>query len=170
MWLYLQAGWVYDRTTFGSSAVMDWDLVCEKKGTIFSMKMEEKPFKSSLKIRGCFIRRRKRNFHPRCCLYDFLVIFSFSANRKEIRKLPEHKKTMGRKLNLRISPQIFEKIWNGPNGILRGLGETDSWKKPEVENLVTFKLFQEPRGTSPVVDKYRQWQLVCHEYEYQKNY
>jgi hypothetical protein len=23
------------------------------------------------------------------------------------------------------------------NGILRGLGETDSWKKPEVENLVT---------------------------------
>ncbi len=29
-------------------------------------------------------------------------------------------------LELRISPRIFEKIRNGPNGILRGLGETDS--------------------------------------------
>jgi hypothetical protein len=29
---------------------------------------------------------------------------------------------------------------NGPNGILRDLGETESWKKPEVENLVTLSL------------------------------
>jgi hypothetical protein len=29
-------------------------------------------------------------------------------------------------LDLRISPQIFEKIWNGPNGTLWGWGETDS--------------------------------------------
>jgi hypothetical protein len=29
-------------------------------------------------------------------------------------------------LDLRISPQIFEKIRNGPNGILWGWGETDS--------------------------------------------
>jgi hypothetical protein len=29
-------------------------------------------------------------------------------------------------IELRISPRIFEKIRNGPNGILRGLGETDS--------------------------------------------
>ena len=29
-------------------------------------------------------------------------------------------------LELRVSPRIFEKIRNGPNGILRGLGETDS--------------------------------------------
>jgi hypothetical protein len=29
--------------------------------------------------------------------------------------------------------RIFEKIWNGPNGILWGWGETDSWKKPEVK-------------------------------------
>ncbi len=29
-------------------------------------------------------------------------------------------------LELRISPRIFEKIPKGPNGILRGLGETDS--------------------------------------------
>ncbi len=38
-------------------------------------------------------------------------------------------------LELWISPRIFEKIRNSPNGILRGLGETDSWKKPEVEKL-----------------------------------
>ncbi len=29
-------------------------------------------------------------------------------------------------LYLRISPRIFEKIRNGPNGILQGWGETDS--------------------------------------------
>ncbi len=29
---------------------------------------------------------------------------------------------------------------NIPNGILRGLGETDSWKKPEAKNLVTLSL------------------------------
>jgi hypothetical protein len=29
-------------------------------------------------------------------------------------------------LELRIPPQIFEKIRNSPDGILRGLGETDS--------------------------------------------
>ncbi len=43
-------------------------------------------------------------------------------------------------LKLQISPRIFEKIRNDPHGILRGLGETDSWKKPEVENLVTLSL------------------------------
>jgi hypothetical protein len=43
-------------------------------------------------------------------------------------------------LELQISPSIFEKIRNDPNGILRGLGETDPGKKPEVENLVTLSL------------------------------
>ncbi len=43
-------------------------------------------------------------------------------------------------LDLRISPRICEKIWNGPNGKLRRVGETDSWKKPEVENPVTLSL------------------------------
>ncbi len=43
-------------------------------------------------------------------------------------------------IKLRISPRIFEKIRNNPNGILRGLGETDSWKKPDVKNLVTLSL------------------------------
>ncbi len=41
---------------------------------------------------------------------------------------------------LRISPRIFEKIRNNPNGILKGLGVTDSREKPEVENLVTLSL------------------------------
>ncbi len=32
-------------------------------------------------------------------------------------------------INLRISQRIFEKIQKGSNGILGGLGDTDSWKK-----------------------------------------
>jgi hypothetical protein len=43
-------------------------------------------------------------------------------------------------LELRISPQIFEKILNGPKDLIRGLGETDPCKKPEVENLVSLFL------------------------------
>ncbi len=43
-------------------------------------------------------------------------------------------------LELRISPQIFEKIWNGPNDIIKGLGETDPYRKPEVKNLVKLSL------------------------------
>jgi hypothetical protein len=38
-------------------------------------------------------------------------------------------------LDLQISPQIFEKIWNGPNLILWGWGETDSWKKTEAKKI-----------------------------------
>ena len=52
-------------------------------------------------------------------------------------------------LELRISPRIFEKIRNDPNGILRGLGETDSWKKPEVENLVTLSLLGAQESIPP---------------------
>jgi hypothetical protein len=43
-------------------------------------------------------------------------------------------------LELRISPRIFEKIQNGPYGIISGLGETDPCRKPEVENLVVLSL------------------------------
>ncbi len=43
-------------------------------------------------------------------------------------------------LGLRISSRVFEKNRNGPYGILRGLGKTDSCKKPEVENLVALSL------------------------------
>ena len=40
--------------------------------------------------------------------------------------LPPVSTTLVVNLELRISPRIFEKIRNGPYGILRGLGETDS--------------------------------------------
>ncbi len=40
----------------------------------------------------------------------------------------------GNNINSRISPRIFEKIQNSPNGILMGLGDTDLWKKPEARN------------------------------------
>ncbi len=43
-------------------------------------------------------------------------------------------------LDLRISPRIFEKNRNDPNGLLWGWGETDSSKKPEAKNLVTLSL------------------------------
>jgi hypothetical protein len=46
--------------------------------------------------------------------------------------------TLAININSRLSPRIFEKIQNGPNGILMGLGDTDSWKKPELENLVSW--------------------------------
>ncbi len=36
--------------------------------------------------------------------------------------------------------QIFKKIRKDPNIIIRGLGEGDSWKKPEAKNLVTLPL------------------------------
>jgi len=44
------------------------------------------------------------------------------------------------RLDLRISPQIFEKIWNDPNVIIRGLGKGDLWKKLEAKNLMTLSL------------------------------
>jgi hypothetical protein len=34
----------------------------------------------------------------------------------------------------------FSKIRNSPNGIIRGFGKTDLWKKPEAKNLVTLSL------------------------------
>ncbi len=50
--------------------------------------------------------------------------------------------TMVVHLELRIFLQIFKKISNGPNGILRGLGETDSWKnwKSKISWHCPFKL------------------------------
>ena len=43
-------------------------------------------------------------------------------------------------LERRISSRIFEKIWNGPIGTLRGLGETHSWKKPSRKSHDTVPL------------------------------
>ena len=46
----------------------------------------------------------------------------------------------GVNIHLQICPRIFKEIWNGPKEILMGPGDTDSWKKPEVKNLVTDSL------------------------------
>jgi hypothetical protein len=43
-------------------------------------------------------------------------------------------------IHSRLSSRIFEKYRNDPNGILRGQGDTDLRKKPEVENLVSDSL------------------------------
>jgi hypothetical protein len=43
-------------------------------------------------------------------------------------------------IELRISQRNVEKIRNGPNGIIRSLGETDPCRKPEVKNLVALSL------------------------------
>ncbi len=44
------------------------------------------------------------------------------------------------KYSFAIISANFRKIRNDPNGILRGPGDTDLWKKPEVENLVSDSL------------------------------
>jgi hypothetical protein len=38
-------------------------------------------------------------------------------------------------LELQISPQIFEKLLNGPNDIIKGLGETDPCRKKSRETV-----------------------------------
>ncbi len=43
-------------------------------------------------------------------------------------------------LTCKKSPGIFKKFEIDPNFIFRGLGEGDSWKKPEAKNLVTLSL------------------------------
>jgi hypothetical protein len=39
-------------------------------------------------------------------------------------------------LELRISPKIFEKIRSGPNGIIRGLGETEKTRSRKSHGTV----------------------------------
>jgi hypothetical protein len=43
-------------------------------------------------------------------------------------------------IHSRLSPRIFEKNQNNLNGILRGPGDTDLCKKPEVKNLMSDSL------------------------------
>jgi hypothetical protein len=49
-------------------------------------------------------------------------------------------------LELQISPRICDKIRNGPNGILRGLGETDSWKSRDSVPLRSPGIDSQPGG------------------------
>ncbi len=78
--------------------------------------------------------------------------------------LPPVSMTLVVHLELRISPRIFEKIRNGPHGIIRGLGETDPCRKPEVGNLVTLSL--EPDavlyiGTGKLSKSAKHCKLIC---------
>ena len=59
---------------------------------------------------------------------------------KDFFHLPPVSTTPVVNLQLRISPRIFEKIRNGPNGILWGWGKLIDEKKPEAKNLVTLSL------------------------------
>jgi hypothetical protein len=68
--------------------------------------------------------------------YKIIKIFLF----EDFFHLPPVSLTPVANLELRISPQIFEKIRNGLKEILWGWGETDSWKEPEAKNLVTLSL------------------------------
>jgi hypothetical protein len=43
-------------------------------------------------------------------------------------------------LDFGIFSANFQKVWNDPYVIFRGLGEHDSWKKPEAKNPVTLSL------------------------------
>jgi hypothetical protein len=54
--------------------------------------------------------------------------------------LPPVSTTLLVHLELRISLRIFKIVHNGPNGLIRCLGETDPCRKREVENLVALSL------------------------------
>ena len=75
-------------------------------------------------------------YYPKVTTNKIIKIFLI----EDFFHLPPVSLTPVANLELRISPRIFEKIWNGPNGIIRGLGETGSRKKPEAKNLVTLSL------------------------------
>ncbi len=102
------------------------------------------PMANNDTILGC--RHRKVNLKPKIYIYlnsttqrcpnKIIKIFLLEA----FFHLPTVSLTPVANLQLRISPRIFKKIRNGPDGIIRGLGETDSRKKPEAKNLVTLSL------------------------------
>ncbi len=96
---------------------------------IFNQKNYNNFIRSPLGIRG--------NIYINFCLQ---VLFQVSAAWYCSHYLPPVSLTPVVHLDLRISPQIFEKIRNDSNVIIRGLGEGDSWNKPEAKNLVTLSL------------------------------
>ncbi len=68
----------------------------------------------------------------RCQYYRWQIATSINNTSGKLAKVVH--------LELQIFPRIFEQIGNDPNRILRGLGEADSWKNPEVENLIALSL------------------------------
>jgi hypothetical protein len=76
------------------------------------------------------------NFTTQRCPNKIIKIFLLEG----FFHLPPVSLTPVANLELQISRRIFEKIRNGPKGIIRGLRETDSRKKPDAKNLVTLSL------------------------------
>ncbi len=70
------------------------------------------------------------------------VISNFSENLRRYSQVKVHHRCQLRRCTLSCDylRKFSKKIRNGPNGILRGLGETKSWKIPEVKNLVALSL------------------------------
>jgi hypothetical protein len=63
------------------------------------------------------------------CLLYFPKVYKLKIKTfmiEDFLHLPPVSTTPVANLELQISPRIFGKIRNGPNGMLRGLGETDS--------------------------------------------
>jgi hypothetical protein len=95
-------------------------------------------------ISGC--RHHKVNLKAK--IYIYVISTTQRCPNKTIKNfllegffhLPPVSLTPVANLELRISPRIFEKIRNGPNGIIRDLGETGLSKNSEAKNLVTLSL------------------------------
>jgi hypothetical protein len=67
--------------------------------------------------------------------------------------------TLVANLELRISPRIFEKIRNDPNGIIRGLGEPDFKKnqKQKSRDTVPLKLDQNDFYAQNICTRVTDW-------------
>ncbi len=90
-----------------------------------------------------FLRHEEGKLRGPLSKYDIIPIICHQHQRQQRyrrQNLPPVSSIPLVHLDLRISPRIFEKIWKDPNVIFRGLGEDDSWKKPEAKYLVTLSL------------------------------
>ncbi len=94
---------------------------CQRRRWLLKMNLKEKIYLHAITLLPKGVQKKKWKFS------DFF-------------HLPPVSTTRVVHLELRKSPWIFEKIRNGPNGVIRGLGETDPWRKPEVKNLVALSL------------------------------
>jgi hypothetical protein len=83
------------------------------------------------------------NYTTQRCPKEIMKIFLI----EDFFHLPPVSATPVVHLVLQISPRIFKKNRNSPNGIIRGLGETDPCRKPDVKNLVALPFKEETLNT-----------------------
>ncbi len=92
---------------------------------------------SRVKVHHRYQRHRRQIFTP----FSLALLIPVAiCHRLSTIPVPPASLTPVANIELRISPWICKKNWKDPNGIIRGLGETDSRKKPEAKNLVTLSL------------------------------